>query len=193
MFVVGLNEQDFDSFAGSERVIADHLEAWLHDEADRLGFTSLAPFEVELAPRHGAKPRAIEIEGSISEPQEPPAHAPQPLVRTEAFAFHRPVTIRKSWILEVSAGPLTGIAHWIGKRETTVGRSLDNDFVIDAPDVSRHHATIELQDRGLRVVDLDSLNGTFVNQRPVQGWALVDPGDSVTFGLVHTRVFVDSR
>ena len=118
---------------------------------------------------------------------------PQQLGQTEAFAVHRPVALRQSWILEVAAGPLAGIAYWIAKRETTIGRSLDNDFVIDAPDVSRHHAILELQDQRLRVVDLGSLNGTFVNQRQVQSWALVNSGDTLTFGLVTTQVFVESR
>jgi len=192
-FVVALNARDFDSFAGSEAVIAEHIEEWLQEEAERLGFTPLGTITVLLSQAEHAKPRSILIESSIAETGEPTPLMPQSIGKTEAFAFHRPVVTRRSWVLEVPAGPLAGIAHWIAKRETTVGRSLDNDFVINAPDVSRHHAILKLQDQILRVVDLGSLNGTFVNQRQVQNWALVSSGDTLTFGLVDAQIFVGSR
>lgn len=192
-FVVSLNPRDFESFGGSESVIADHLEEWLLEEAERLGFTPLGPIAVQLGTNSQAKPRSIMIESSIAEIEQSPDRQHQSPSQTEAFMFHRPAVLRQSWILEVSAGQLAGIAHWVAKRETTIGRSLDNDFVIDAADVSRHHAVLELQEQVLRVVDLGSLNGTFVNQRPVLSWALVNPGDTLTFGLVTAKVFVDSR
>jgi hypothetical protein len=188
-----LNTQDYESIAGSESVIVHHIEEWLTDEADRLGFTPLAPIEVQLAPSDQAKPRSMIIDSSMSEPKQLLDHSNQNLDRTEAFMLHRPAVVRQSWILEVTDGPLTGIAHWIAKRETTIGRSLDNDFVIDAPNVSRHHAVMELQDQVLRVIDMGSLNGTFVNEHHVHNWSLVNPGDSITFGLVTAQVFVDSR
>lgn len=192
-FVVGLNAQDFASYGGSEAVIADHIEEWLQEEAERLGFTPLGSIAVQLITAGQARPRSILIESSIAETEDLAPLPPESFGKTEAFAFHRPVAPRRSWILEVSAGPLAGIGHRVAKRETTIGRSLDNDFVIDAPDVSRHHAILELQDQRLRVVDLGSLNGTFVNQRQVQNWALVSSGDTLTFGLVATEIFVDSR
>ena len=192
-FEVGLNAQDFESFAGSEAVISDHIEEWLGEEAERLGFTLLGPIEVRLTARDQTKPRSITIEGSIAESDNAHSRQIQTIERTEAFVVQRSAILRQSWILEVTGGPLAGIAHWIAKRETTIGRSLDNDFVIDAPDVSRHHAVLELQDQVLRVIDMGSLNGTFVNQRQVHNWALVNPGDSLTFGLVTAQVFVDTR
>jgi len=44
-----------------------------------------------------------------------------------------------------------------------VGRAPDNDIVLPASDVSRHHARIEPDDLGAWVHDLGSANGTMVN------------------------------
>ena len=192
-FVVGLSTQDFETFAGSEALISGHLEDWLESEAERLGFHPLGPMAVRLVAEEQAKARSVRIESAIDEGEATERRTIEPAGHTEALVLHRPPVVRQHWIIEISSGPLAGIAHWIDKRETTIGRALDNDFVIDAPNISRHHAIIEVQGNGLKVGDLGSLNGTFVNQRPVQGWAAVNPGDTLTFGLVHTRVFVDFR
>src|SRR5680860_128680 len=188
-FGVTLSQQDFDSFGGSAAVIATHLEDWLNDEADRLSFVTLGPIEVGLRPDEHTRPRGIAVESAIKESDETPARTFQRLGHTEALMLHRPPLVQHAWILEVSAGPLLGIAHWLDKQESSVGRALDNDFVLDAPDVSRHHASLQVQNQTPRVIDLGSLNGTFVNRRQVYDWTQVNPGDLLTFGLVETRVY----
>ncbi len=191
-FVVTLNQQDFDSFGGSEAVIAAHLQDWLNDEADRLDFVTLGPVEVGFRTDVRTRPRGIAIESAIKNAEDLPAGGAQRVEPTEAFILHRPAVIRQAWILEVVAGPLLGVAHWLGKQETSVGRALDNDFVIDAPNVSRHHARLQVHHHQLRVVDLSSLNGTFIGGRQINGWGLVNAGDALTFGLVETRVYLDA-
>ena len=56
-------------------------------------------------------------------------------------------------------------------KPVSVGRGLDND--VDFPDerVSRHHAVLWAEEGTWRVRDLDSANGTFLNQAPVDGSA----------------------
>lgn len=190
-FDVALSEQDFESLAGSEAIIADHLEQWLAGESDRLGFITLGEIEVHLRTSEDTRPRAVIITSTITEADDRPPVAPAPVGQTMPFFVQRPAVAQATWVIEVVSGPLTGIAHWIGKSETTVGRALDNDFVIDVANVSRHHARLDLSDRMLRVVDLGSLNGTFVNSRQVHDWSLVKTGDTLTFGLVDTTVFLD--
>jgi pSer/pThr/pTyr-binding forkhead associated (FHA) protein len=48
-------------------------------------------------------------------------------------------------------------------RKYTIGRSYDNDEVIDEPDVSAHHAMIYVIDNVVSIDDLDSSNGTYHN------------------------------
>nr|BFD95306.1 FHA domain-containing protein [Kitasatospora sp. Xyl93] len=63
-----------------------------------------------------------------------------------------------------------------------IGRSPDNDLVLDDLVVSRHHAELrELPDGGHEIVDLDSHNGTYLNGRPVRR-APVGPADIVGIG-----------
>jgi pSer/pThr/pTyr-binding forkhead associated (FHA) protein len=58
----------------------------------------------------------------------------------------------------------------------SVGRSEDNDIVIDDPAVSACHARLCLEEGALFVVDLGSSNGTWLNGRQV-GRERLAPGD----------------
>jgi pSer/pThr/pTyr-binding forkhead associated (FHA) protein len=49
----------------------------------------------------------------------------------------------------------------------TVGRLPDNAVVIDNPSVSGHHACLSLEGSSFILEDLDSTNGTFVNERRI--------------------------
>jgi len=65
---------------------------------------------------------------------------------------------------------------------TRIGRSETADVCLDDPTVSRRHAMIVVKPgRGLRVLDDRSLNGIFVNGRPVELRALAD-GDELAVG-----------
>ena len=51
----------------------------------------------------------------------------------------------------------------------TIGRDGANDLVIDHPLASRRHARLECTEEGFAVRDLESTNGTFVNQERIVG------------------------
>jgi hypothetical protein len=51
----------------------------------------------------------------------------------------------------------------------TIGRDGANDIVIDHPLASRRHARLERSDDGFLIRDLESTNGTYVNQERVLG------------------------
>src|SRR5512139_2195580 len=78
------------------------------------------------------------------------------------------------------------------KTPVTIGRRDDNDVVIDNMAVSGHHALIEEDDPNYYVlVDLESLNGTFVNEKKVAR-ERVFHGDTILVGK-HALDFVDMR
>jgi pSer/pThr/pTyr-binding forkhead associated (FHA) protein len=57
--------------------------------------------------------------------------------------------------------------------------------------VSRHHALIKYLKNALILVDLDSINGTFVNNRralPTKRYALMD-GDEITVGRFAMKIY----
>lgn len=76
----------------------------------------------------------------------------------------------------------------VGDR-TTVGRTRENDVVLQDPAVSSSHCEL-ISERGtLMVRDLDSSNGTYVNGRRVQIAPLFD-GDALKIGQYQGRIAV---
>ncbi|HEX9751540.1 MAG TPA: FHA domain-containing protein [candidate division Zixibacteria bacterium] len=67
------------------------------------------------------------------------------------------------------------------KRRITIGRTSDNDIVLDNRGVSRKHALIEIGPQNAVLIDNESLNGTFVNNRRVEE-EILHEGDVVTIG-----------
>jgi adenylate cyclase len=72
-------------------------------------------------------------------------------------------------------------------RTLVVGRAVTSDVPIYDPTISRRHAEISLIASGVRVKDLGSSNGTFLNGARVQQADAV-ANDVVTFGKVAFRV-----
>jgi len=64
-----------------------------------------------------------------------------------------------------------------------VGRAVNSDIPIYEPTISRQHAQLTAEDGGVRVRDLGSANGTFLNGSRISD-AKAAPNDVVTFGKV---------
>jgi DNA-directed RNA polymerase subunit RPC12/RpoP len=72
--------------------------------------------------------------------------------------------------------------HEIRRGWTRIGRSANSDICLDDPTVSRRHALIVAEPgKDLRVLDDRSMNGVFVNGRPVE-WGRLCDGDLLTIG-----------
>jgi len=69
----------------------------------------------------------------------------------------------------------------------TIGRSTGAEFMLDAPLVSRLHCQLSATPEALEVKDLDSTNGTFVNDTRVRS-AKLRTGDRLKVGRVELRV-----
>ena len=63
-----------------------------------------------------------------------------------------------------------------------MGRSDDNDVTLDDVTVSRQHARFRRTEGVWQLVDLDSLNGTYVNRDRIDGPATLAGGDEVQIG-----------
>jgi diguanylate cyclase (GGDEF)-like protein len=78
-------------------------------------------------------------------------------------------------------GPGMGARFTLGDHPLVLGREDNCDIFIPDNSVSRHHARIEPRDNGFYAVDLESTNGTFVNDTPGPVCRLQD-GDYLRVG-----------
>ncbi len=83
--------------------------------------------------------------------------------------------------------PFAGQRFPIPPSGLTIGREGDNALVLSHPTVSRHHAQLAFEAGECVLYDLNSTNGTFVNEQRVMRQPL-KPGDIVRFGGVRFRV-----
>ncbi|HZS08346.1 MAG TPA: adenylate/guanylate cyclase domain-containing protein [Blastocatellia bacterium] len=63
--------------------------------------------------------------------------------------------------IQAAGGKL--FTHQISDAETFIGRDPKNDLTLDDPRVSRQHAVVRVTSDGVKLTDLNSGNGTFVN------------------------------
>ncbi len=68
------------------------------------------------------------------------------------------------------------------KNRLQIGRDPANDIQLNVPTVSRYHAMVERLGQRYRVKDLDSSNGTFVNDVRISTETWLQPGDSIRIG-----------
>jgi diguanylate cyclase (GGDEF)-like protein len=78
-------------------------------------------------------------------------------------------------------GPEIGRRMPLSTAPFDIGRSSKNDLFIDQESISRHHARITFDGSSYLVSDMNSTNGTFVNDHPVKESRLKD-GDQVQIG-----------
>ncbi len=75
----------------------------------------------------------------------------------------------------------------VGNRPVTIGRAPDNDLPVDNLAVSNYHAKVYYEAGRMVIEDLDSLNGTFVNDLRIERATLHD-GDNIHIGKHKIKV-----
>src|SRR5260370_7453309 len=75
----------------------------------------------------------------------------------------------------------------LGTQPMTIGRAPDNDIPIDNLAVSNYHARVYVEAGSLVVEDLNSLNGSFLNDIRIER-AMLKDGDAILIGKHHILV-----
>jgi hypothetical protein len=115
-----------------------------------------------------------------------PTAAEEPDSRTEVLPREAVLTFETAhvqparFVLETGGAVLE--THLLGPT-ATVGRTPENQVVVPTREVSRRHASVELTAEGYALTDLDSGNGTYVNDERITR-CLLKEGDRVRFGDV---------
>lgn len=76
-------------------------------------------------------------------------------------------------------GANAGRSYELGDREMVVGRDAMCDIVVPVRTISRRHARIGRDKAGYYVEDLDSVNGTYVNGRKLEGRTRLEHQDRI--------------
>ena len=92
-----------------------------------------------------------------------------------------------TWKIQAITGELTGQEISID-RDMLVGRHQSADIVLQAGEISRKHAAFLLKDQALWLQDLNSSNGTFVNDVRIEHETLLKEGDIIQFASLKFSV-----
>jgi len=119
--------------------------------------------------------------------EEEPAQQPEP-ARPAPPAGDRPAPVRRGAGLHCQVrAPRVGAPDWVLPLKSTpltIGRLSQNSVVLQCPQVSRKHARLWVDKFGLRIDDLGSTNGTWVNGTKVPA-AYLQAGDVIKIGTMN--------
>jgi len=110
---------------------------------------------------------------SVGSPTETPVPSREP---TQPAGGRTPVRLR------VQVGSAIGRTYTMSGDTLRIGRSPDNDLVLDDVQVSRYHARLLRQDDVLIVEDAGSTNGTLVNGRRISQPHVLQPTETIAIG-----------
>ena len=93
--------------------------------------------------------------------------------------------------LAITEGPDAGRRFPVSG-SVSIGRDASAGIVIEDEQVSRRHAVVSVEDGGLIVQDLESMNGTWVNGERVGARRALAVGDRLQIGatVIELRVSV---
>lgn len=107
------------------------------------------------------------------------------------FTLSEPASSAVEGRLIVLAGGSSGLQSGHSFRlapVTRIGRASENQIRLEDELVSAHHARLRRRDGRWFIEDLQSTNGTLLNQQPIQGEKPVEYGDVMEFGDVHLKL-----
>jgi pSer/pThr/pTyr-binding forkhead associated (FHA) protein len=94
--------------------------------------------------------------------------------------------IKSNVVLTVTAGPGQGDKHTLAKPRVILGRK-GSDVSLNDPEISRHHCVLEVRDNYINLKDMDSTNGTFMDEERVRA-AMLQDGSEFRVGTTVVRV-----
>jgi hypothetical protein len=177
---VGLEELSFSWWNGVVPLVA--ILALILLSRMRFGLSTeelKAIIEAHAQPSHPA-PAATRMPPRPQAPPAPPPARPTYLASAASTQNAGPATL-------ATLNPVAPVApaYTVLKDEVSLGRGDDNDIVIPHASVSRAHARLMRRDGAYEIRDLNSTNGTFVDDLQVHGAAMVSSGSRVRLGDVQ--------
>ncbi|SDM03372.1 Forkhead associated (FHA) domain, binds pSer, pThr, pTyr [Corynebacterium mycetoides] len=202
VFAVGVSSKDLENLSRDQALptlLADQLTRFVRNQ----GWSLEGPAVVRVAEESGLRTGQLRVSSYID--QQPDVSSgfdaivsdPTPTTRsrTQEDAMPEPTDHTDHTEPTEPNEPTVSLLLQDGSSRTylvrqgsnILGRSNDADFRLPDTGVSRQHAEITWDGQVAVLVDLESTNGTTVNDEPVDNWMLAD-GDVITVGHSHIEV-----
>jgi Protein of unknown function (DUF3662)/FHA domain len=195
-YTIYLSTQDRRQFSGYEESLVGELEEYLAEHARREQYALLTAPKVlvttddDLAVgEFGIATRLVQAEAVRGDRAAEPPPPELQLEQAQQTMIYRPPAVATP---EEEAPPppperavvtltIDGRRQEVTAPRVVLGRSRSCDIRLPDVNVSRRHAEVRQEGATYWIVDLDSMNGTVVNGRPVERERLRD-GDTITLG-----------
>jgi pSer/pThr/pTyr-binding forkhead associated (FHA) protein len=152
---------DSGAALGSDLAEFDVSELDVAGDGTDAGSEEDLPTEPPTQLMDAGAPEAPTVDGSLAG-EEAPEHAAEPPREPEPGAER---SLHAGLILQ-RQGRLERVIPWDRDR-LTLGRAAECDVVLATPEVSRRHSLLVREGERFEVRDLESINGTFVNNQKV--------------------------
>ena len=184
-YLVYLHPDDLKALESYQDVLQEELVRYVVGLARAAGATMPGRPRVFLQANPGVSLRRVRVEARLMSARQMGArHKDVDLAHTQELPAPRPP-------VEQRAVPTFTLHDGyrrmpIAEAVVTIGRSLDNDIILNDRRVSRRHAQLRRRYGQYVLYDLDSTGGTTINGRSVRE-AVLQPGDVLSFAGIKLR------
>ncbi|MCB0077907.1 MAG: FHA domain-containing protein [Anaerolineales bacterium] len=185
-YEVQLSPEDAAQFAPYQQALIDDLADYLVDLGQRRGITLMGRPQIELMPIEGLKRGDLVVTAQLVDRSDNG--------RTRQFTQQmEPLSVAPADTAEPSAWlELPDRTVALSQPFLTLGRSIDNDVILEGDDVSRYHAEIKRRGSHYVLSDKSSANGTRVNNERISECILRD-GDKLCFAATCVTFRMPTR
>jgi hypothetical protein len=182
-YEVRLSSGDYASLESYRQVLAQRLANYLAGHAREHDLTLLDAPVVTLVADAAVPDGRPQISAELA---DLPKGKRASIAKELAAGFTAKVPIRPTFagVGSTFSSHPDGRVYPVHRSPTTLGRSPDNDIILDDRRISRHHAQLVAVGESLLLRDLQSANGTWVNARRVVEQE-IQSGDLVSLGGVE--------
>jgi len=140
--------------------------------------------EQVIPPPRQAAPEARDTERPAALPPAPPPAVPADAAATVLIEFPVFAEPKEKFQFDVTLADGTTRIYPLKEGENLIGRLSTSDLCFDDPSISRKHATVTVKEGAVRLNDLGSKNGTFIDDQKVTGDVEIVPDAKIRFGLI---------
>lgn len=159
-----LHPQQAAAMTSLRNTLIEELKGVLHEKAEKEQLSFIGDLQIEFLEDPQISAGAITVTPGFLAVSEQPTHefsAPN-----ETLVFSRSVEDNPEYIVVLQPDGEQMVS--LNKPRLSFGRSLTSDVVLDDHNASRNHAELLQVDGSWKLMDNDSMNGTYVNEKRIK-------------------------